>query len=110
MKAAIAALVFCMAMLAVINSAAADDPALIRKGAGIAKQECSSCHQINGTSAPGQPKAPAFGEIGNMRSATMLSISVFLRSSHRNKTMPNILLSDEDVTALASYILSLRKQ
>jgi hypothetical protein len=44
--------------------------------------------------------------VGAMPSSTVLSIKVFLRSTH--PTMPNLILSDPQMDALAAYILDLR--
>ena len=82
------------------------DPA---DGQRIAASTCSSCHQINvqrrdSTNDP----VPSFQAIAAMPSTTMLSINVFLRTSHN--VMPNIRLSETQITDIGAYILSLRDQ
>jgi mono/diheme cytochrome c family protein len=82
------------------------DPA---DGQHIAASTCSSCHQINvqrrdSTNDP----VPSFQAIAAMPSTTMLSINVFLRTSHN--VMPNIRLSETQITDIGAYILSLRDQ
>jgi len=100
--------IFSALALALCGPALADE-AKIAAGKQLAIQECSGCHRIDGAPAPTRGGAPGFADIAKMPSATMLSIRVFLRSSHRNKTMPNIILSDKDIDVLANYILSLKK-
>ena len=50
-------------------------------------------------------RPPVFVDIGKMPSTTELSLKVFLRSSHKN--MPNLILSADEVDALAAWILEL---
>ena len=82
------------------------DPA---EGKRIAASTCSSCHQIDvqlrdSTNDP----VPSFQAIAAMPSTTMLSINVFLRTSHN--VMPNIRLTENQITDISAYILSLRDQ
>lgn len=82
------------------------DPA---EGQRIATNSCSGCHQIDirmrdSTDDP----IPSFQAIAAMPSTTMLAISVFLRTSH--KAMPNIQLSETQISDIGAYILSLRNQ
>jgi len=82
------------------------DPA---EGKRISASTCSSCHQIDvqlrdSTNAP----VPSFQAIAAMPSTTMLSIYVFLRTSHN--VMPNIRLTETQITDIGAYILSLRDQ
>ena len=82
------------------------DPA---EGKRIAASTCSSCHQIDvqlrdSTNAP----VPSFQAIAVMPSTTMLSINVFLRTSHN--VMPNIRLTETQISDIGAYILSLRDQ
>ena len=79
------------------------------EGKRIAANTCSSCHQIDvhlhdSTSDP----IPSFQAIAAMPSTTMLAISVFLRTSHN--VMPNIRLTENQITDISAYILSLRDQ
>ncbi len=82
------------------------DPA---EGKRIAASTCSSCHQIDvqlrdSTNDP----VPSFQAIAAMPSTTMLAINVFLRTSHN--VMPNIRLTENQITDISAYILSLRDQ
>jgi mono/diheme cytochrome c family protein len=77
-------------------------------GRHLAETICSECHQIDADSPDPGPKsgAPSFVAISAMPSMTELAIKVFLRSSH--PTMPNIILSPEEIDSLAAYIQSLK--
>lgn len=79
------------------------------EGQRLAANTCSGCHQIdfrfrNSTSDP----IPSFQAIAAMPSTTMLSLNVFLRTSHN--VMPNIQLTETEISDVGAYILSLRGQ
>ena len=75
-------------------------------GRHLAETVCSECHQISPTSPPSKnPKAPIFGDISRLPE---LSIKVFLRTSH--PTMPNFILSSEEIDSVTAYILSLARK
>jgi cytochrome c len=82
------------------------DPA---EGKRIAASTCSNCHQVDvqrrdSTDDP----VPSFQAIAAMPSTTMLAINVFLRTSHN--VMPNIRLTETQISDIGAYILSLRDQ
>ncbi len=87
-------------------SAQSVDPSV---GRHLAETVCSACHQSSAASPPQSPKsaAPSLVDISRMPSTNELAIMVFLRSSH--PTMPNIILSPEEIDSLAAYIVSLAK-
>ncbi len=78
-------------------------------GKHLAETVCSACHQIDPDSpAPSpNPKAPSFLAISRTPSMSELAIKVFLRSSH--PTMPNIILSPEEIDSVTAYIRSLSR-
>jgi mono/diheme cytochrome c family protein len=80
------------------------DPSL---GRHLAETTCITCHQIGSAASPqgAKPVAPSFLDISRMPSTNELAIKVFLRSSH--PTMPNILLSPEEIDSVAAYIVGL---
>ena len=94
----------CFATSALAQSAS---PSL---GEQIAKTSCIACHEIapNIPAKDLQSGAPSFVDVANMPSTTELSIKVFLRSSHRS--MPNFILSPEEIDSIAAYIVSLKKK
>jgi len=93
----------CVALAAgLLSSAAFAAPADGRK---LAQDQCARCHDV-GVGAPVAGKeGPSFVDIGKMPSTTELSLKVFLRSSHKN--MPNLILSADEIDALAAWILEL---
>jgi mono/diheme cytochrome c family protein len=88
-------------------SAQSADPSL---GRHLAKTVCSVCHQTDAASpTPGpNPAAPSFVDISRMPSMSELAIKVFLRSSH--PSMPNIILSPEEIDSVTAYIRSLTRK
>jgi mono/diheme cytochrome c family protein len=94
----------CMITTASAQSAA---PSLGRK---LAETTCAECHQIDADSANPEPRsgAPSFVAIGRMSSMTELAIKVFLQTSH--PTMPNIILTPDEMDSIAAYIKSLAQR
>jgi mono/diheme cytochrome c family protein len=88
-------------------SAQSPDPGV---GRHLAETVCSACHQIDVYSqGPGPNRdAPNFVDISRMPSMSELAIKVFLRSPH--PTMPNFILSPEEIDSVTSYILSLARK
>jgi cytochrome c len=88
-------------------SAQSADPSL---GKHLAETVCSACHQSDPASqAPGpNPEAPSFLDISRTPSLSDLAIKVFLRSSH--PSMPNFILSPEEIDSVTAYIRSLSRK
>ena len=100
-------------LLAGLASAGAVEQAgLLEEGRRIARESCSQCHLADGAgkSALPAPKlpGPTFGAVAAMSSTTSVAIKVFLKTPHAN--MPDIILSEAEIDALAVYILSLRRR
>jgi mono/diheme cytochrome c family protein len=89
------------------SSAQSVDPSV---GRHLAETVCSACHQISATSPNPGPSsgAPSFVAISRMPSMSELAIKVFLRTSH--PTMPNFILSPEEIDSVTAYILSLAQK
>jgi mono/diheme cytochrome c family protein len=89
------------------SSAQSVDPSV---GRHLAETVCSACHQISATSPNPSPNpaAPSFVDISRMPSTSELAIKVFLRTSH--PTMPNFILSSEEIDSVTAYILSLARK
>ena len=79
-------------------------------GRHLAETTCSACHRIGsaGSSQNAKPVAPSFEDISRMPSTNEVAIKVFLRSSH--PTMPNIILSPEEIDSVAAYIVGLARK
>ena len=84
-------------------------------GQNLASGVCAACHVVSPTMAAApklQPPAPSFMTIANRPGVTAKSLRKFLLTTHASlKTppnMPSMLLSDDEASALAEYILSLK--
>ncbi len=101
-----------LAAMALVLLAGASAPAwaveqagLVEEGRRIARNSCAQCHLVEGAGKP-TSEAPAFEAVARMPSTTSVALKVFLKTPHA--TMPNIILSEAEIDALAAYILSLR--
>lgn len=98
-----AATVAALASTASVRAQSAD-PALGRR---LATSVCVECHRIDAETPAKDPKsrAPSFVDVARLPSTTELAISVFMRTSHAS--MPNLILSPEEIDSVAAYIVSL---
>ena len=80
---------------------------LVSEGHHLAKALCASCHIIEPNMPPMPGTAPRFEAIANQPGMTELALKVFFRTSH--KDMPNLVIAPDQADALASYILSLKR-
>jgi mono/diheme cytochrome c family protein len=80
----------------------------IDAGRKLAVEVCASCHGIGGgdLSSP-EPSAPTFDTIAKTRGMGATALAVALRTPHA--TMPNLVLSDDELEDIIAYILSLKK-
>ena len=101
-------LIILLGLLSIAGTAAAQDVGNPSAGRELASQWCSDCHDIAPSGQGSRGRAPAFAEVARMPSATALSLSVFLRTSHGN--MPNVMLSPDQSDNLVAYILSSQKR
>jgi cytochrome c len=77
------------------------------KGATIAQQICAECHAVQ----VGQPRspngqAPTFETVAKTPGMTAIALTAILRTSHRS--MPNIILTDDDLRNVIAYIMTLK--
>jgi mono/diheme cytochrome c family protein len=77
------------------------------KGATLAQQICAECHAVQA----GQPRspngqAPTFETVAKIPGMTAIALTAILRTSHR--TMPNIVLADNDLRNVIAYITTLK--
>ena len=86
------------------------------EGQTIAVHVCATCHVASPEqSGPPilQPPAPSFRSIANRPGVTAESLRTFVLTTHTSlkspHDMPNPQLSGDQATAVAGYILSLRK-
>ncbi len=102
----IAPLVF--ASLAFAPAASAQVPTGdVATGHEIAKTWCANCHVIDNSPARAGDAVPSFPAIAALKSTTVMSLGVFLQTSHPR--MPNFQLTRQQIDDASAYILSLRK-
>jgi mono/diheme cytochrome c family protein len=78
-----------------------------QKGFEYARDVCSPCHAV----APEQPdspvaEAPRFADVANVSGMTATALIAWLQTSH--PTMPNIVMTDEQMRDVVQYVLSLK--
>jgi mono/diheme cytochrome c family protein len=98
-------LVLALPGLLAVSGAQAQD---VREGQRIAQQWCSGCHQIGTKPVQANDAVPSFYAVAQMTSTTMMSLTVFLSSTHGR--MPDYNLTRSEIRNVSSYILSLRKE
>ena len=77
------------------------------EGQRFAGEICAACHAIEkGGKMISLEGAPPFQAVADDPAASEISLRVFLKSPH--ETMPNLMLSDEEIDDVVAYILSLR--
>jgi mono/diheme cytochrome c family protein len=86
---------------------AAQDFGDVARGREVARSVCAECHAVEkGQAQSPNLEAPPFEAIANVAGMTAIALSAALHTSHR--TMPNIVLPEDDARDLIAYILSLR--
>ncbi|GAA4035222.1 c-type cytochrome [Parerythrobacter jejuensis] len=96
-----------------VQSAKASAPPLSAaavEGKRLSESLCSGCHAVTAGQISPNPSAPGFERIANMDSLTEESLRDWLRDSHNFPEKMNFEVVDEDVAALAAYIITLRKE
>ncbi len=82
----------------------------LNTGRSFALQTCTPCHVVSPRqlAPPRFAVAPSFQSIADLPSTTSLSLQTFLVTPH--PTMPNLVLSADEVGNVVAYILSLKKK
>lgn len=77
------------------------------KGTAIARQVCAECHAVEqGQRRSSNARAPTFEAIAKTPGMTSIALTAALRTSHR--LMPNIILADDELRDVVSYLLTLK--
>ena len=101
-----------LVLAGLVPACAVEQADLLDEGRRIARESCAQCHLLDAAGKPASPdqrmQGPAFAAVAAMPSTTSVAIKVFLKTPHAN--MPNIMLSEAEIDALAVYILSLRSR
>jgi mono/diheme cytochrome c family protein len=98
-----------LAMLAVVlgdQPAHAQDSFEARQGRAFAQRECSGCHGVVPGAASAVAGAPNFHAIANTPGMSPLALRVALETPHRS--MPNLMLTTDELRDVTAYIMSLR--
>ncbi len=94
-------------MTAATGSAQAQQPGSAQRGLKLAREICSQCHLVDKVAGRStNPDAPPFETIAKTPGLTSAALTVALRTSHR--TMPNIVIKEDDTRDIVAYILSLK--
>jgi mono/diheme cytochrome c family protein len=90
-----------------VSGAWAQNAGDVTKGRQFAQQICSECHNIDKGQRPSpNGRAPNFETIARTPGLTTIALTAALRTSHR--TMPNIIIPDDDLRNVVAYVLSLQ--
>jgi len=77
------------------------------KGRAFVQQICTECHNIERGQRPSpNGLAPNFETIARTPGLTAIALTAALRTSHR--TMPNIIIPDDDLRNVVAYVLTLQ--
>ena len=97
------------AMVLVSSYAARAQEAHIAAGQAYAQKVCAACHAVlvNENMSP-LAEAPTFQSVADTPGMTEMALTVWLQSSH--PTMPNIILTPDDLRNVVAYIRSLAKK
>jgi mono/diheme cytochrome c family protein len=102
-----AAGVAAIAIIGVGSSAHAQSDGDAAEGRAFAQQICTECHNIEKGQRPSpNGLAPNFETIARTPGLTAIALTATLRTSHR--TMPNIIIPDDDLRNVVAYVLSLQ--
>jgi len=102
---------------ALVLAATPSDNGGLRRGEDAARLICTACHVVaKDQQFPPllQPPAPSFEEIANRPGTTVGSVRHFVTHTHWDEKtlpmkMPDLMLTAQQATELARYLLSLRK-
>ncbi len=100
-----------LALVAGSAAAGAQDWGDPGKGLSFARKTCAECHDLSaGEQRLPMRGAPSFKAIANTPGMTATALIVWFRSAHPllPKTMPNLVIEDDDMDNVVAYILSLR--
>jgi mono/diheme cytochrome c family protein len=77
------------------------------KGHQFVQQICSECHNTEKGQRPSpNGQAPNFETIARTPGMTAIALTAALRTPHR--TMPNVIVADDDLRNVVAYVLSLQ--
>ena len=85
----------------------AQETGSVSQGLTVAEERCAGCHGVTrGAEYSPNFAAPTFEQIAITPGMTATALSATLKTSHR--TMPNLMLSSDELANITAYILSLK--
>lgn len=106
MKSSVAVMLICLAATTAVQAQGIGSP---RAGLRIARADCAECHRVaNERAYSPHPDAPGFQQIADTRGMTTRALTAALRTSH--KTMPNLIIPNDEIRDIVAYIMSLRRE
>jgi mono/diheme cytochrome c family protein len=85
----------------------AQETGSVSQGLELAEERCAGCHGIErGAEYSPQFGAPTFEQIMLTPDMTATALSATLKTPHR--TMPNLILSSDELANITAYIMSLK--
>ena len=96
-----------IAFLTATNCAVAQGDA--KAGFGFAGLVCAECHAVRaGESKSPHEQVPSLQTIANASGVTATALRIWFQTDHRS--MPTVVLREEDSDNVIAYILSLKKR
>jgi mono/diheme cytochrome c family protein len=97
-------------ILGMVAASKAQDIGDVQQGRQLALDVCAACHAVRaGQTQSPLATAPSFEEIAHMPGMTAAALAFWLTAqSHHHPTMPNFILSPQQVRNVSAYLLSLR--
>ncbi len=90
-----------------LSGGAVAQEADVAAGKAYAEQVCAACHAVEqGEEESPLYQAPTFQSVADTPGMTEMALTVWLQSSH--PTMPNIVLSQDEIRNVVAYIRSLK--
>jgi mono/diheme cytochrome c family protein len=79
----------------------------VTRGLALAQQVCAECHAVDKLQARSPNNAaPRFETIAKVAGMTSIALNAALQTSHRS--MPNLILEEDQRRTVIAYILSLK--
>jgi mono/diheme cytochrome c family protein len=95
-------------ILGMVAASQAQDIGDVQQGRQLALDVCASCHAVRaGQTQSPLATAPSFKEIAHMPGMTAAALAFWL-TAQSHPTMPNLILSPQQVRNVSAYLLSLR--
>ena len=92
----------------IVPASRAQDIGDVQQGRQFALDVCASCHAVRaGATQSPLATAPSFEEIAHMPGMTTAALAFWLMAQS-HPTMPNLILSPQQVRNVSAYVLSLR--